>query len=68
MTSTATSPRPAALSIPEAAAQLGISRSHLYGLLDAGVIRSVRLGRRRLIPASEIDRVLEEGAAEAVGR
>ncbi|MEV0105565.1 helix-turn-helix domain-containing protein [Nocardia sp. NPDC050799] len=40
--------------IPAACERLGIGRSHLYGLMDSGVLRSVKVGRRRLIPESAI--------------
>ncbi len=50
--------RPAAYSIPEAAAQLSVSRSHLYQLIDRGLIRRVKIGHRSVIPATEIDRLL----------
>lgn len=42
------------LSIDEAATMLGIGRSALYGELGAGRVRSVKVGRRRLIPAGAI--------------
>ena len=42
----------------EAAELLGIGRTTLYGLLEAGTIRSVRAGRCRLIPASAIEEFL----------
>lgn len=42
------------LSIPEAAALLSIGRTALYSELQAGRVRSVSIGRRRLIPASAI--------------
>lgn len=46
---------PALLDIPVAAARLNLSRTTLYGLLDRpGGIRSVRAGRRRLIPEAAI--------------
>ena len=51
---------PAALSIPEAAKRLSISRAHVYNLIDRGEIRRVKLGRRALIPVSEIERVLAD--------
>ena len=41
---------------------LGISRSHLYALAKRGRIRLVRLGGRTVVPESEIERVLREGA------
>ena len=57
--------RPAAYSIPSAATQLAISRSHLYSLINRGLIRRVHIGHRSVISAAEIDRVLEEGTGEA---
>lgn len=42
------------LSIAEAADLLGIGRTRLYGELDAGRLRSLKVGRRRLIPSSAI--------------
>ena len=48
----------------EAAEILGIGRTTLYGLLEAGTIRtirSVRAGRCRLIPAGAIDEFLNGG-------
>jgi excisionase family DNA binding protein len=42
----------------EAAVLLGIGRTTLSGLLEAGTIRSVRAGRCRLIPASAIEEFL----------
>jgi excisionase family DNA binding protein len=43
------------LKIPEAAAQLGISRAKLYELIADGSIRSVRLGGCRRIRASDLN-------------
>lgn len=40
---------PLAYSPAGAADALGISRAHLYNLMQAGLIPSVKLGRRRLI-------------------
>jgi excisionase family DNA binding protein len=39
----------------EVAAKTGISRSSVYQLLDRGEIPAVRVGRRRLIPASWVE-------------
>jgi excisionase family DNA binding protein len=60
---TATPNRPAGApwSIPEAAAYLTISPRHLLRLLDANRVKSVRLGRRRLIPAAEVERLAQKG-------
>lgn len=43
------------LSVLEAACELGISRSLVYELLAAGSLRSVKIGRRRLIPREAIE-------------
>lgn len=37
----------------------GMSRQHLHNLAERGELRLVRLGRRVLVPASEINRLLE---------
>jgi excisionase family DNA binding protein len=42
------------LSVDEAAAALGIGRTTMYGELQAGRVRSVNVGRRRLVPSSAI--------------
>jgi excisionase family DNA binding protein len=49
----------AAYPLLEAAQLLGISRGTLYNLHDRGEIRFVKLGRRTLIPADEIRRLVE---------
>jgi excisionase family DNA binding protein len=45
------------LSIEQAARTLGIGRTALYSEIGAGRIRSVKVGRRRLIPSSAISEV-----------
>lgn len=45
---------PELLSIEEAARRLGIGRTALYHELTNGSLRSFKVGRRRLIPASSI--------------
>lgn len=42
------------LSVTEAAEALGIGRTALYAELQAGRCRSVKVGRRRLVPASAV--------------
>jgi excisionase family DNA binding protein len=42
------------LTLEEAWTHLRISRSTLYNLMDSGELRSVRVGSRRLVPASAI--------------
>jgi excisionase family DNA binding protein len=50
-----------ALSLEEAGALLGISRDLAYDLVAIGLLPSVRLGRRLVVPR----RALEERLAEA---
>ena len=47
------------LRVPEAAAQLGISRAKLYELIADGSIRSVRVGGCRRIRASDLHDFVE---------
>jgi predicted DNA-binding transcriptional regulator AlpA len=52
------------LSIPEACAALGgIGRSSLYAELGSGRVRSIKLGRRRLVPSGAIAAYINERAA-----
>jgi excisionase family DNA binding protein len=37
---------------------IGICRSNFYNLLKAGEIRTVVIGGRRLVPATEVERLL----------
>jgi excisionase family DNA binding protein len=48
-----------AYSIPNAAAELSISRARLYELLKAGEIAFCKIGKRSVIPASELLAFLE---------
>lgn len=51
------------LSVDETAAMLGIGRTAAYGELQAGRLASVKVGRRRLIPAGAIRSYIAERAA-----
>lgn len=44
--------------IPEAAHLLGVGRSSIYALLDAGALASVNIGRRRLVTRASIDALI----------
>lgn len=46
----------------EAAEALGVSRQHLYNLINAGEIRTVTSGRRRLVPVSALLEYLERSS------
>jgi excisionase family DNA binding protein len=48
------------LSVDEAATMLGIGRTALYDQLAAGRIRSVKVGRRRLVPATAVAELADE--------
>jgi excisionase family DNA binding protein len=48
------------LSIDEAAHALGIGRSLTYDLISRGGLRTVRVGRRRLIPAAAVAELITE--------
>ena len=44
-----------AVSVDDAAAMLGVGRSTMYELLETGCVRSVKVGRRRLVPIAALD-------------
>ncbi|ORA27403.1 helix-turn-helix transcriptional regulator [Mycobacterium aquaticum] len=58
-----TTPQRALLSIPEAIAELRISRTQLYRMRAQGRIRVLRLGHRVLVPYREIQRLIDEALA-----
>lgn len=47
------------LSVPDVARRLGIGRDRTYALCHAGVLPSVRVGRRLLVPRQAVDRLVE---------
>lgn len=53
--------------VDEAAESLRISRTAIYELIRSGTLRSVKVGRRRLVPLSElksyVEAVLTDGDA-----
>jgi excisionase family DNA binding protein len=46
-----------AFAINEVARSLDLSIGGVYGLIKAGKLRTVKLGRRRLVPADELRRL-----------
>ena len=54
----------AGYTVEEVAEMLGISRAHVFNLMNAGQIRSVKLGRSRRIPADALRELM--GGADAV--
>jgi excisionase family DNA binding protein len=55
------------LTVPEAAAQLRISRSHFFKLKRRGVIETIKLGSRTVVPRREISRLIDEAMEAAYG-
>lgn len=45
-------------SIPEVAAMLGVSKGLVYAEIHKGALRSVKIGKRILVPKGEVDRLL----------
>jgi excisionase family DNA binding protein len=45
----------------------GLGRSYLYQLMDAGQLAYTKVGKRRLLPRSELRRLLREGLVGATG-
>jgi excisionase family DNA binding protein len=50
-----------AFHVKEAAAVYRLSRSTLYKLMAAGILRTVKVGGRRLIPRDALEALLEGG-------
>ena len=57
---------PRLYSVPDACRVLGgMGRTWLYGQIKAGRIRTIKLGARTMVPATEIDRVIAEAGEAA---
>lgn len=50
-----------AYSTAEVAEQLGITEQHVRNLISRNAIHSIKLGRVRRIPTTEVERLLREG-------
>lgn len=50
--------QPATVSIDELTVIIGVSRRTIHRQIQAKQIKSIKLGQRRLVPLSEIDRIL----------
>jgi predicted DNA-binding transcriptional regulator AlpA len=48
---------------PDFCRAAGISRSHAYKLESQGKLKIVRIGRRAVVPETELDRLMSEGVA-----
>ncbi|WP_425605673.1 helix-turn-helix domain-containing protein [Pseudoxanthomonas daejeonensis] len=53
-----THPEAIAFSVEEAARRLAVGRSTMYQLIRSGEVATSRFGRRTVVPASELSRVL----------
>ena len=53
------------LTVPEAAEALGISRSKLYQLISAGLIRSIRIDGSRRVPVDALTAYINQLMKEA---
>ncbi len=53
------------LTVAETAEMLRCSESLIYAQLKDGRLRGVKVGRRRLVPTTEINRLIESGGAAA---
>jgi excisionase family DNA binding protein len=49
-------------SIDELAETLGVSRDLINDALAMGQVKSIKVGRRRLIPASEVDALMKSAS------
>lgn len=47
--------RPLLISVAEARGSLGVGHTKIYSLISSGVLRSVKIGSRRLIPLAAIE-------------
>lgn len=56
------------LDVDEAAAALGLGRSKVYEVIGRGDLKSVKVGRRRLIPAASIATFINGKAVEVSDR
>lgn len=54
---------PVVYSVDEAARAMRLSRELLYELIRSQQLRSIKVGRRRLIPVSAVNEFVDGGAA-----
>jgi excisionase family DNA binding protein len=55
----------ALLTVDEAAAQLRVSRWTVYNLIRSGQLRTIKIGRRRLVPPAALGECVELLGKEA---
>ena len=51
---------PRLLAIKQAIYEMGISRTAIYELINAGKLKTVKIGRRRLVPIEAIEELIAE--------
>jgi hypothetical protein len=51
---------PKAVGVETAYRSIGIGRTAFYALVKTGAIRLIKIGKRSLVPCSELDRVISE--------
>jgi excisionase family DNA binding protein len=56
---------PRLVNVKTAARAIGIAETACYGLLKAGMLRSVKVGRRRLIPVAALDEYVASLVSDA---
>lgn len=52
------------ITVPEAAAMLGLSRNFTYELVKQGKLPVIKFGKRLLIPRVALEKMLEKGVPE----
>ena len=63
MTAFGATPERLTYRIDEAAGCLGLSRRTIYELITRGKLKTIKIGRTRLIPASALKMLTERGAS-----
>lgn len=61
-------PEPLLISVKDAALILGISRNHMYALLDQGIVECRYIGRRRLVLKASLTEFVERLPTTPPGR
>jgi excisionase family DNA binding protein len=57
-------PQAKTLSVPEAAAALGVGRNAAYAAVKRGQIPAIRIGRLLRVPVIALERMLKQGGPE----
>jgi len=54
--------------VEDAARQLGVGRTIVFGLIRSGALRSIKIGSRRLVPMTAIDEFIKQQSNDANDR